>query len=440
MPALVRNLKAARHFQRVLVFVAPNEIGGHAYLYRMLKTTRHPLYIVYAIRRSRDATLPFLYVQKSEEFKKALAETDSTMSFYEMRGPISDLSDPAMGGRDWVSLARDPILRCSRAHGERPISYIFINGHPNFGHRISDTESNTIRQGRLAKYWAPYLGALHNIARPDMENGCDRQAPWLSAKWFTIQMSSILTALLPLVRNDGEGVVVLKTPADSTLNIIRSREMRASFAHPTPYLYESAVRSLREATEILRLNRGGWDPMWPEKEDFLGVGDVFAKSAITMYKSFTPFENITFHRCGHDYDDINGPVSLLMDPKVPKPASAFTKEDLAFARRDLPTDLRGADVQKNPISRDETLGGNPLIRWTSSPDSLPHNLNRPRRIDWITGELTQGPQTKDASRPLIRSAFADLAIDKDVPATTRYSPFNPRAYPPIQNPKKGPQS
>ncbi|KAK6515944.1 hypothetical protein TWF281_004535 [Arthrobotrys megalospora] len=411
-------IRRAEPYQRILVFVGANETGGHAYLYRMLQTTKHPLYIVYACRRPRDSTVPFVYVQKSPEIAKALAETDSTMSFYEVPAAREVNSD-------WLDKARRPISKCSDAHGERPISYIFINGHENFGWQQDLNENASARQLRLEKYWAPYKGALTTAAKPDAWNPFDHQVPYVTTKSYVSQMSSILTSLLPLVRNDGEGVVVLKSPSEGSIELVKSQQMRANFVNPTPHFYQSAVLSMREAVDRLMNRKKLSNSPWPRKRDFLRLGDVFAKSAIMMYKSFTPFENITFHTCSHDYDDLNGPVQLLLDPDVPKPeGSMFTKKELDAASKRLPTDIDAGDA---PEFTSETI-----IRRTTNPPVLPHNRDRGTRGDWLEDHLVGGPK---AVRPSpVRSVFSRLQIDEGV-TPNRYTPFDQRVNPPIANPK-----
>ncbi|RVD87219.1 uncharacterized protein DFL_001462 [Arthrobotrys flagrans] len=416
--------RKAKAFQRILVFVGANETGGHAYLYRMLQATRHPLYIVYAVRRPTDGTLPFQSIQKNGEFQKALDDTNSSIFFYELPGVWIDFD----AGRDWVTTARNPIIRCSKAHGERPISYLFVNGHENFGIQHNLDENKISRQLRLEKYWAPYKDALHTIARPDKDNPFDHQICFVTTKLFVTQMSAMLTALLPLVRNDGEGVVVLKTPRDGRLEIIGSRRMRADFVHPTPHFYQSAVLDVRSAADRLLKRKHPHEQPWPHQQDWLQLGDIFAKSAITMYKSFTPFENITFHRRSHDYDDIDGPVSLLLNPDVPRPTPAFDEDDLFSVSQHLISDVE-----------DERMPGS-LVRRTVNPYVLSHNQGRNTRSDWVTNRLTgQLRKVPGGGDPgLVRSVFPKMAIDEGgVPS--RYTPFDQRNNPPIRNPTKGPK-
>ncbi|KAK6518777.1 hypothetical protein TWF506_005912 [Arthrobotrys conoides] len=398
----------AAPFQRVLFFLGANEIGGHAYLYRILQTTRHPLHIVYAVRRPGDGARPFHYVLKSEPFRKALTDSRSTMMFYESPGNWLDYRN----GGNWLDAARKPILRFCKIHGDRPISYMFINGHEKFGFQRNHNENKMVRQLRLEKYWAPYRGALTRIATPNKNNPFDYQRPFVTTKLFVSQMSAVLTALLPMVRNDGEGVVVLKTPRDGRLEIIGSRRMRADFVNPTPHFYESSVLELRKAADISMKDEIAHIPPWPHLRNNLRLGDIFAKSAIAMYQSFTPYQNITFHRCAHDPEDIDGPVSLLMDPSIPKPASPFTQEDLDSLNRDY-----REDVQDLPPAR----GG--LIRRTENPYFLPHNQNRGVRTDWVNKNLPMIP--KDG-RPLIRSVIPTLSMD-DGSFPSRYNPFDTRS-------------
>ncbi|KAK6342346.1 hypothetical protein TWF718_007748 [Orbilia javanica] len=411
--------RRAKAFQRILLFVGANETGGHAYLYRMLQKTTHPLFILYAIRRPTDGSVAFSCLQQSEEFQKLLKETESTMSMYLSPATWVDYTT----GRDWVAAATQPILRASRVHGERPISYIFINGHENFGMQPDLEENKGARQLRLEKYWAPYAGALTTIARPDKENSFDHQMCYLTTKIYVAQMSAILGALLPLVRNDGKGVVVLKTPQDGDLRIVNSQQMRAGFIDPTPQFYELTVRKAREAADTLLKRKKIDKSPWPEKKNWLRLCDVFAKSAITMYRSFTPFENIAIRRCSHNYDDIDGPVSLLMDPDIPRPTSLFSEKDLAAASRLFPN-----DVEDMPLP-------DSIVRRTADPYIHLHNLSRGTRADWVTKDLVK----KSVEGRLVRSTFPRLQSDQGT-VYTRYTPFDQRTNPPIKNPPKGPKS
>ncbi|KAF3100377.1 hypothetical protein TWF569_006697 [Orbilia oligospora] len=406
----------AQPFQRILFFLGANEVGGHAYLYRMLQKTQHPLYIIYATRRPTDGQLPFNVLLRSEEFQKRLAETKSSMLFYQSPWKYTELGSDD----DWVTRARKPIIRCSSAHGERPISYIFINGHEHYGMQQNPEENNMARMLRLQKYWAPYQGALTTIARPDKNNIYDHQITYVTTKFFVTHMSATINALLPMVRDDGEGVVVLKTPRSGKLEIVGSRQLRADFVNPTPRFYESAVQEVRKVSDSLTKTRKLREPPWPHKRNWLRLGDIFAKSLITMYQSFTPFQNITFRRCAHDYDDIDGPASLLMDPNIRIANSGFDQEDLDSLTLDFFEDVEAAP----PIT-----GG--LIRRTASPLVLPHNQGRGNRKDWMTKKLLGGPGDR---KPLVRSVTPTLSIDEGG-GPSRYNPFDQRYKPYLAHPK-----
>ncbi|KAF3244744.1 hypothetical protein TWF192_007676 [Orbilia oligospora] len=407
----------AQPFQRIMFFLGANEIGGHAYLYRMLQKTQHPLYIIYATRRPTDGQLPFNVLLRSEVFQELLAETKSSMLFYQSPWRYTELGSDD----DWVTRARRPIIRCSSTHGERPISYIFINGHEHYGMQQNPEENDTARMLRLQKYWAPYQGALTTIARPDKGNIYDHQIAYVTTKFFVTHMSATINALLPMVRDDGEGVVVLKTPRSGKLQIVGSRKLRADFVNPTPRFYESAVQEVRKVSDSLMKTRQLREPPWPHKRNWLRLGDIFAKSLITMYQSFTPFQNVTFRRCAHDYDDIDGPASLLMDPNIQKSNSGFDQEDLDSLTVDFDEDVEAAP----PI----TSG---LIRRTASPLVLPHNQGRGNRKDWMTKELLRGPGNR---KPLVRSVTPALSIDEGG-GPSRYNPFDQRHKPYLAHPKE----
>ncbi|KAK6331315.1 hypothetical protein TWF730_004400 [Orbilia blumenaviensis] len=412
-------INGAKPFQRILVFVGANETGGHAYLYRILQRTQHPLYIFYAARRLADSTTPFEFVQKNKEFSKALAETDSSMAFYQV---------PIQGGQDWLVRAVKPILRCSREHGERPISYIFINGHENYGMQGHLDEGKVARDFRLEKYWAPYKGALTTITRPDESNPFDHQVPYVTTQTFVTHMSSVLASMLPIVRNDGKGVVVIKTPKEGNLDSIHSMKLRNDFSQPTPHSYEQMVLSLRNTATKLMARESAAKSPWPDKLTWLELGDVFAKSAITMYKGFTPFENISFRRCAHDYDDIDGPVSLLLNPEIPKLEFEFSKTELESTLKRLPEDIDDPTVPGSNVG---------LIRRTTTPQVLPHNYERPSRDDWNQKHLLKRFQKNTPS--LVRSVFPRLRVDEEN-RDTRYTAFDPKKKPLIAKPKQNPKS
>ncbi|KAF3927789.1 hypothetical protein ABW20_dc0100753 [Dactylellina cionopaga] len=334
-------MRAASH-QRILLFQGANEAGGTAYLYRILQTTKHPLFIYYLSRFRPEGQSAAQFILRDPDFNKALKESGSALKYEQL---------PTVTGS--VRKAANVVMerlkrRYQNSHGERPLSYIFLNGHPSYGYQPKSEEKADLREKRLTKYWAPWEGALNQVIPANEYDKYEYQAPCVTTKIFVSHMSTLLSLILPLLRDDGEGTVVLKTPSFGSLDLVRSKEMRQSLLNPSPRFYESSALSLRLAIDKVLNNEILHDYPWPPLSRFLGLGDVYAKSAITLYKSYTPFQSIIFNRCVHDPMDIDEPVKLLLDEnRANFQHDQFSEQEQAFAKEDFLDDVDRVEMLQN---------------------------------------------------------------------------------------------
>ncbi|KAJ6256435.1 hypothetical protein Dda_8936 [Drechslerella dactyloides] len=317
--------------RRILLFYGANEASGTAILYRMLQQTKHPLEILYMARYTNEGAAAAHYLKKNPRFLEALTKSRSRLQSLQIF-PVRTQTD--------TSKIESFFERYARSHGAHPISYLFLNGNPNYGEQVNQDESPDQREARLSKNWAPWSDALTKCPPRDHDNQFDNQNPYLTAKNFISHMTIMLATLLPYVRRDGEGTVVLKTPTRAKLQTIRSRNLRMRLMNPTPANFESAVHEVRSAAAMLANKKFIENSSWPEKRFFKGLGDFYARSALTLYKSFSLYESIAFHTTVHNPRDLDEPVRLLLDPLARDIQTfQFTDHERQAARKSYATDI-----------------------------------------------------------------------------------------------------
>ncbi|KAF3904422.1 hypothetical protein ABW21_db0206580 [Orbilia brochopaga] len=317
--------------RRILIFGGANEASGTAILYRILQTTKHPLDIHYMIRYLGEGKSQAHFLQKDPVFSKALEQSGSILR------PKQMFTLRRQGDRAKISKY---FLRFQQELGAHPISYIFLNGNLNYGEQVDLSEDPIQRASRLAKNWAPWTGALHGCPPRNHQNPYDMQSPYWTTKAFISHLAIMLATLLPYVRRDGEGTVVLKTPGSAPIQTIRSRDLRLGLMDPTSASFEEAVLDLRDASAKLTNKYNIGNSHWPDRKFFLGLTDLYARSALTLYRSFTPFDNIALHTCVHNPDNLDEPIRLLLDPQARKEETfRFTKFERELAARYYATDI-----------------------------------------------------------------------------------------------------
>ncbi|EPS41898.1 hypothetical protein H072_4138 [Dactylellina haptotyla CBS 200.50] len=379
--------------RRILVFLGANEAGGTALLYRILQATKHPLLIYYQSRYAGDGQTACEFLTKDPIIRKELNRTNSLMKTYTATLGFRDLTNTRNG------ITNHFLKHFKSTYGERPISYFIVNGHPNFGYEINPRESKVQRQQRLTKYWSPTTGALERTVLADPNNQFEYQNRFIVTQNYVRVITTMLFCLLPLIRNDGEGTVVLRTPCAGHLDQIKSKDLRLKLANPTSYSFQTSVTELVEISQQMANKRMPIASPWPVKEFYTELGDIYARSAIALYRSFTPFDNIIFNRCAYDPEDFDGPVRMLLaDDRASLQSEPFTEEDIKVASAD----------QKGDV--EYRLGGSSLTRRVSkiqlSSQLTNSNLyaSKPKAFN-VEQFQKMYPKPMDAATPLIRPTY-----------------------------------
>ncbi|KAF3914328.1 hypothetical protein AA313_de0204065 [Arthrobotrys entomopaga] len=406
------NQFKAQTFQRIMFFHAANETGGTAMLYHILLKTPHPLFIYYLSRYRAEGHSACTTLKKDPQFLSALKSSGSQMVHSHTWSGVLKPSDLQLAAESFVK-------RYRLSHGPRPISYIFVNGHPAFGNPLHGEESSAERESRLLKFWSPSAGALDKIAPYNSKNKFDRGDPCESGVRYVSQVTKFLAIVLPLVRDDGEGTVVVKTPAAGLLPWIKSKELREGFANPTPRFYEDTVLAYRrDSKQSLRRSP------WPRRYLYPAIADIFIKSAIILYKSFSQFEKIIFHRCVYHPQVYLPDIDLLIGKeRASIPTALFSEEELESTSRSFNNDI-DYGIAPKAATRDRPQAPSGIARRVSNPTAhvRVHNMDPNAKKNFSVEEFRKKyPEPMNPETPLIRPIYARCTDDNVV--TSHFTPI-----------------
>ncbi|KAF3929404.1 hypothetical protein ABW19_dt0207836 [Dactylella cylindrospora] len=307
------------------------------------------------------------------------------MSYWQMPLNREGLKDPyvyhAMG------------QRYHKTHGPRPISYVFHNGHPSFGEQMNGEELPGTRSFRIARNWAPWEGAIEGCVPRDEENVFNFIIPYLVVKVYVGLLDRICTRLLPLIRKDGEGSVVLQTPEAGSLGAVKSVETRLELINPSPNIFWDHLKGLRLDIEtIMKKKQLPLNSPWPGKREFLGLADVFARSAITTFKSQPEYKTVALNRIPHDPMKLDDAVDLLFrKDRLTIQPTQFSRKEIADASRVYPTDIQG--LINNSFNVADTA-----LLWRPDAKGSNNSWNVRRREG-------RDPNVLSFNNPLVRPAY-----------------------------------
>ncbi|KAK6527482.1 hypothetical protein TWF694_004470 [Orbilia ellipsospora] len=402
------NKSRAHSFQRIMLFHAANEAGGTAMLYNILLKTPHPLFIYYLSRYQGEGQVACDALKNDPKFSSALKSSGSQMVYSHNWSGIQKPQDLRLTAESFAK-------RYRLSHGPRPISYIFVNGHPAFGNPLDVDEKSEARTYRLMKFWDPSAGALHQIVPYDLRNKFDNLNPAKSGVYYVSQVTKFLSLILPLVRSDGEGTVVLKTPIAGRLSWMKSKEMRQKFANPTARSFEDAVLAYRQGCD-----QSFRRSPWPARYRYPAMTDIFMKSAITLYKSFSQFEKIIFHRCVFDPRVYLPDVDLLIgEDRANIPPALFSEEELESATKSFEDDVDFGVTQKAPPG---------IVRRVSNPFdhiTVHHKDPDAKRIFSVEKFAKKYPDPTSPNTPLIRPIYTHCPDGDQI--TSHFTPILPKS-------------